>query len=820
MGPTGLRTAARGLLPSRLDAAIFLLSCAVLLIELLLTRIFSVTLRYHLSFMVVSLAMLGLGAGALIVHLFPSLFVRVYLDSTLALATLLFAATAIAAIAIAFRVAIPLNLAGYAWSKIALLYLVCAVPFILAGWAIALLLTHHTERMHRLYAFDLAGAAFGCLIFVPAARFLGAPEAVLATGGVAIFAALLFAWNAERSVRKVAFVAGWALVALVVANRVYDFYDVRVSVGAKQQELALVRWNAFSRVELVGSREELLKIRRPAAAGMSAMLDRSAVVREGYLRYDGDAATEVTNFDGDLRKLTHLSHDVTSTAYHLRRPQRVLVIGAGGGRDVLTALHLGSASVDAVEINPSTIELMRGPLRQFTGALYAGYPHVRVIEGDGRGVVRRSAERYDVIQASLVDTWAASAAGAYALTENSLYTVEAFEDYFDHLTPHGVIAFTRWYGDPPHEVRSVLELAREAFLRRGVRDFKDHVLIVRTAPQRASFPRLGTMVFSRSPFTGEERDQLRDWAKSMHFAVAYDAEQPQRDRDADLFEQAAVGRTSLDDPSFMQPANDDRPFFYSANPVLPWLFTLAGGEPLPLEHLGVGGLTLLVSLATTAVAALLLCGLPLLRRQRVALGPRLARGRALLWIACFAGVGVGYITTEIVLIQRFNLLLGYPAYSLSVVLFSMLLSSGIGSAVAGRHARTLTPELSLLAVCAVLLIGEVLIPAVAGASLGTSTALRIAVVIALVAPLGFFMGMPFPTALRRAGGEAQSLVSWGWAVNGGLSVFGSALSVATSTAYGFATTSFISFSAYVLALIAAVGLSVLPLREYELEEPA
>lgn len=201
-------------------------------------------------------------------------------------------------------------------------------------------------------------------------------------------------------------------------------------------------------------------------AGFSGRLDPDFEIPEVKLAYDADASTQITYFDGNLRRLEYLAFDVSSSAYHIRKYHDVLVIGPGGGRDILTALSLGSGPVTGVEVNPLTVDLMRTRFRTFTGGLFDGFPGVTIVTDDGRSFVRHASTKYELIEASLVDTWAASAAGAYALAENNLYTVEAFEEYLDRLTPDGVVCLNRRFTDPPPaEALRVVSIAREALIR-------------------------------------------------------------------------------------------------------------------------------------------------------------------------------------------------------------------------------------------------------------------------------------------------------------------------------------------------------------------
>jgi SAM-dependent methyltransferase len=609
-----------------------------------------------------------------------------------------------------------------------------------------------------------------------------------------------------------AVVVGGVLAILAIANSRLRIYDLRFIKGHRQPPTLAMKWNSFSRVDVLGTPRELWTPRPPNFAGYSAELDPNFRVAETWLRYDADAATQITRFDGDLRRLEHLHFDVSSSVYQIRTYRDVLVIGPGGGRDILTALHMGSGPVTGVEINPITIQLMRKRFRTFSGGLYNDYPGVRVINDEARSFLRHSSDRFGVIQASLVDTWAASAAGAYALTENNLYTVEAFADYLHHLAPGGVISFSRWFASPPLEVLRVVSLASEALRREGIGDPSGDVLVVRTNPDDTFLTSLCSILIKPTGFAQDEIARMRAWAKQMGFLIAYAPDDAALGVSPNDFH-GLLGRRSAEFvasyPYDISPVHDDRPFFFSSVPLIPWLAARLGlgHSQVGAQHLGLGAQTLLISLIVTAASTALIFLLPLLAHGRRDARPRAARPpRGFAWALYFAGLGLGFILVEIVLVQRFGLFLGYPAYSLSVVLFTMLLSSGVGSLVSGRWTSAAALPRIVGAICAAILVYAIGLPRLLYATFGVSTPLRILVAIAAIAPLGFLMGMAFPTGLRRAGLQSKGLVSWAWAVNGAASVFGSTLTVLLSMTYGFNASFLCSAGAYAMSLAMALSI--------------
>jgi len=788
--------------PSRLDVGIFLLSAAVLLVELLLTRIFSVAFYYHLSFLVVSLAMLGLGLGGVCVHFAPRLQAR--WERTCVALSLAFSAVAVVAVGATFNARIDIELSsGYA--RVVGLYALCTLPFVCAGAAIALLLAQHSARANRLYFYDLVGAALACLLFIPLTNTVGAPSAVLVGAALAAAAASVFAAHETRTLRLITAGATWLLCALAVANVQLGFYDVVAVKGRAQPEMLAVRWNSFSRVEVMGTERRLWEPEPLGLLGYSAELGTDYRIAQAVLRYDADAATSIQAFTGDPAELLHTPYHVTAAAHQLGTRKDVLVIGPGGGVDVLTALHMGSTRITGVEINPLTVELMRTRFRAFSGQLYAGYPGVSIVVDEGRSYLQRSRASYDLIQASLVDTWAATAAGAHALSENSLYTVEAFQDYLDHLTPTGVVGFARWYAKPPVETLRVVALASEALRRRGVADPSAHVVVVRNHGERLNMPSLASILVKRTPFTPDELDRLHAWAKRMDFPVPFSLRRagpsekgfpallgPERDRFIAGY------------PFDLSLVHDERPFFFSHVDIGDWLKARFGFGSKAAQRAGLslGGKSLVTALALSGACVLLLCALPWLRRRRVASAG--GRGVSALWALYFVGLGLGFVMVEVVLIQKLGLFLGYPAYALSIVLFTLLSATGVGSFVAQRFERLRSISVVLGALCAALLLTLWLLPRVTHGLLGESIATKACMSVALLAPLGLLMGMPFATGLRYGSTRGSVGVAWAWALNGTATVFGSALATLLAMSHGFSASLLAGVAAYGTAGLAAL----------------
>jgi hypothetical protein len=787
---------------------LFFVALATLMYEILLTRIFSVTMLYHFAFVALSLAMFGMTAGALIVYLAPWVFTPGRLRSHLALAAVIFPVAIVLSfltqLSIPFRVH-PSIVAIYA---IAFTYVVIAVPFVVSGVVVCLALTGFPARVSRLYAADLAGAALGCVLLIFVIGYSDGPTAVLWVSALASIGALMFALDdGSRRLRLGAVTTAVVLAAAAVGHTAlvwqgFPIFRILYMKGSFESRPLYEKWNSYSRVRVRGSQAEY---EAPQGWGLSPTLPEGSRVRQMQMDIDVGAGTVLTGFDGDLQAVQHLKYDVTNIGYYIRPEPNVLVIGAGGGRDVLSALAFGARSVTAVEINKDIIRTVNGRFGDFTGHLDRD-PRVRFVNDEARSFVARSQERFDTIQISLIDTWAATAAGAFVLSENSLYTVEAWTTFLRHLTDDGMLSVSRWYfRDRPAEMYRTTTLAVEALRALGVTDPRSHIAVIRNM-QLANRPEdtpdgVGTILVSRRPFTGAELDVLDRESARLQFDVPFS---PRDARD-----QTYVRLTTPDGlPEFLRsyPVNvaaptDDSPFFFNM---------LRLRDVFRPELLDFGKLSL--NMKAVATLALLLVTVTFLTAVCILLPLWLTRGQVRLagagpLFVFFVSIGLGFMLIETSQMQRLIIALGHPTYGLSVVLFSLLLSSGIGSFLtAGVTARTASSEglRRLIGTVAVLAIFGGVTPATVTWVEPMTTPVRIAACVALLFPAGFFMGMAFPLGMTLAADRARELTAWFWGLNGAASVLATVLSVCISLTWSISTAFWAGWVCYTVALGAFV----------------
>ncbi len=808
--------------------AVACVSATLLMTELALTRIFSVVMYYHFAFLAISIALFGLSASGVFAYLRRQALDRRATEMLLATQSLIYAVCTSVALFALVRLRVGLTYSPQNLALMLTIYALAALPFFSGGLVITLAISRFSARINAVYAADLTGAAAGCLILIPLLNTLGAPGVVLTAAALASTAAILFAPPARRA--RVATI-GAVIVLVPIAGQLSGIagFDVKDTKGHQGDRILFSKWNSFSRIGVYD--------REHGDWSLSAAYD-GPLPETKFMDIDSAASTPILRLAPDLSNVQYLRYELTALAYHLKeqgsevRGLRLgealsnpltsnlqpptsegftaLVIGPGGGRDLVSALVFGARRVDGVEINPIIADaVMRDRFREFSGGIYTN-PRVRIFVEDGRSFVRRTPERYDVIQASLVDTWAATAAGAYTLTENTLYTVEAFNDYLDHLTDAGVLTITRWVFDGLR----LVSLAQAACAARGW-DASSRLAIVQ-------HDRVATFLLKKSPFTPEEVATLRSAAARLRFQVLYAPGDDTTPADASTPANASaqqatsapqlVGGTntadyarlirSTDREQFyrdyaqdIRPTTDDRPFFFHTT-KLGDQFRLVLGRSMLFGN----GLSALLTLMVISLALVVLFVVGPLALA----GGTLARGW-LAWLVYFGALGSGFMLIEVSILQRFVLLLGHPVYSLTVTLFSLLLGTGVGAAWSRRLggprlARATAITLGLIAAIAVLcLVG--LAPLVAWA-IPFSRAIRIGIAVAVLLPVGMVLGVPMPAGIQLLRARAPEMLTWAWGINGALSVVGATLAIFVAMNWGFGVTLLGASGVYLVALLA------------------
>jgi len=796
-------------IPSRWTyAGIFFVALSTLMFEILLTRIFSVTMWYHFAFVAVSVAMFGLTFGAMLVYRFPAFFRTEFTKQHLAFFGVAFSVTVV--LGFLTQQSVPFvtdpSASVISYYAIGLNYLAISIPFIASGICICLVLTRFPLNVGSLYAADLVGAAGGCIAILLVLSVADATTAVFVVATLAGLGAVCFARDqSNATVRRWATRATLALGVIALAQGAsYHLGSPMIRLlwvmGAIDTPSLYERWNVHSRVIARGTPEEYS---RPVNMGLSNVYPGTPRVRQLMLCIDVIGATMVTwNDPARSEELDFLKWVIPNITHHIRPDADVLVVGVGGGVDILSALVLDQKSVKGVEINSSILDAITNRFSEMSPHLKD--PRVTLVNDEGRSAIARDPNSYDMIQFTYVDTFAASAAGAFVLTENGLYTIEAWTSYLDHLKPNGILTVSHFYlRELPVQVYRMLALAVASLQEIGVENPERHIVLVRKEEGHQSgigkgHDDIATILVSRDPFSEEDLDALDSLCTKMSFQVL---QSPRTSADSN-FADIASGREPAELLSKyavnVSAPTDDSPFFFHT-------LRLTGIFDPALNEQGV----LSVNYRAIRILAFLLFGVTLLTAICI-LGPLLlkkelpAPGRPLPFLGFFTAIGLGFMLIEIAQMQRFSIFLGHPVYGLAVVLFSLLISSGIGSMMTSgispeSGSRSAQIRLAMLVVL-LIVFGFITTP-LTEMFRSESNPVRIGVAVLVLIPMGLVMGMAFPIGMRFASLAYPTMTAWFWGINGAASVCGSVLAIAVAIAYGISDTYIIGILCYVAAAI-------------------
>jgi hypothetical protein len=777
-------------------AGLFLVTLATVVFEILLTRIFSITLWYHFAFMAISIAMFGITVGALLVHLHPDWFPPEKQRQRLAESALGFGVLIVLSAFV--HLFCPFDRPGLQRLLLGINFVVFALPFVCSGICVCLVLSRYPIQVNSLYATDLAGAGIGCLTFFGLLSIMDGVSAAFATAFLACLGALAFVGPGGLRVR--AAVTCVVLAALCAGNAVlarqqHPIFRLTTTKGVSLPNPLYERWNSFSRLTV-----------RPGPEGASAWSLSSAyhgdtTTRHYWLQIDACAGTPFIEFDGNLSKVDYLKYDLANFVHYLRPGGSQLIIGTGGGRDILTGLLFGKERIVGVDVNEDILDLANNAFGDFTGHLDR-HPRVRLVNDEARSYLAGLHDQFDVLQVTFVDTWAATSAGAFTLTENSLYTREAWGVFLDRLTPRGILAVSRGFHekDRMYELYRLTALARAALLDRGVARPEDHLAMVRNVVPYSdqSWGGMALLLVSKMPFAPNDLEDIRRYADGLGFEVVLT---PEGGPIPDLVSLArgegaeeVAARLQLD----LSAPTDDAPFFFNMLRPSSWVLP---GDVDPAKDPNLVAVSMLVNLLIAVTLLTVLCVfVPLFVCAR-----RTPLRRNAPHLLYFAAIGLGFMFLEVSLLQRLTIFLGHPTYSLTTILFALLIAGGVGSFLSSRLESAcgsrLIPLLALLA--AVTVVGLASGPAMRMFE-ASGTPVRVAVVAVLVAFTGLFMGTALPLGMRAVADSAPGLIPWLWGVNGATSVFGSVLAAAVALAYGISASYWTGVFCYALAAAAII----------------
>lgn len=729
----------------RQRAAVFLITFSGLVFEIGLTRIYSATIWYHFTFVAVSVALLGWGLGGMLVHLIkramPSSNERAALFSML------------------YALAIPLVLwvlvqFPFEVTRLPLYFLAPLAPFLLAGMSLSMVFDLNRAESGSLYFADLIGASLGALVVTLLLQRFGGEATLL----FAAVAPMLAAAYLSKPLRVAATLGAVMLSIAAISNPATELFKVMPgTIKAMRKDLDAYPgskvtqegWNAYSRISAVEG------IPPPYLA---------------RLYIDSDAWTSIYPWDGQIAHATDLRDSYRALPFKLTPNAETMVIGPGGGSDVLAALASGSKKVTAVELNPLMIQFVRH-YGDTAGNIYSR-PDVEVVHSEGRNFISRTDRKFDVIFLGFVDSWASVASGGLSLSENYLYTSQAMQAFYDHLTPDGVLVILRWDLDVPRLVSNAVSVL-------GSKDASDRVAVLmekRGTPRSGVDPSQMLFMLRKRAFNAGELSAIKnDWTLSSPMILPGMAPEPYADL---LAGRKTLAQYAAESPALVGPVFDDSPFYFATE--RPW------GMPPGIAA------RLFTWLLLPAVA--LLVAFALLGRTSAAKGAPYFKS-----VLYFSALGFGFITVELALLQHLTLLVGHPIFTLSVLLFTLLAFGGIGSAMSGRiSARTACIGVAILGA-----IEALVLPKAIPSFLAFELPVRVLIAAAFIAPLGLLMGVPFPSGLKRTGQGVLPSSPFYWGLNGILSVIGSVTTVFVALLFGFQVAMLVGAAVYLVAASAA-----------------
>ncbi len=786
---------------------VFLITFSLLVFQIAQTRILSVIAWYYLAFFAISVAMLGMTVGAVWVYLRRERFQSAPLPVNLSNFALATALAMPASLMVQFCLITTISLSLTTVISWSLLLTAMAVPYVFSGVVVSLALTRSPFPTGQVYGVDLLGAALGCVAVLVILNFLDGPTTVVVCGAVSGLSALAFAASADGEDRKLLQSRPWwqrpapvatALLALAFVNSLAPIgirpilvKDVFEKSGLNLYE----KWNSYSRV-----RAYRPEIRFPPLWGTSPKLPPDTRVPAALLNIDGEAGTAMFHYDGTRESISFLQYDLVNLAYRLPGIRKAAVIGVGGGRDLLSAHLFGVSDLTGVELNPIFITLdMQDPFYKEFSNLVA-VANLKLHVDDARSWFASTKEKFDLVQMSMIDTWAATGAGAFSLSENGLYTLEGWRAFLKAINDDGVFTVSRWYnpGDA-NETGRMIALATSALLDAGVKDVRPHLFVARAT-------NIATLVLSRAPFPGEKLRVLEDTARDLGFGVLLAPDQPPESKLLQAITESgdltalnrAVEAAYLD----LTVSTDNRKFFFNQlrfsnipDVVRRQLnHTLEGGV---IKGNLVASVVLILILFISIIAVIATILVPLRGAARDCPRPLVVVGSLF-----FSLIGMGFMLAEIALLQRFSVYLGHPIYSLGVSLFSLILASGLGSLTSDWLKLDARGKLLVWGIIVVvyLLAMERFLPTLLQSTTDQERLVRIGISLMAIMPLGFLLGFAFPTGMRLVEAVDRQPTPWFWGINGATGVLSSVLGVMFSMSLGINVTLLISAACYLLLI--------------------
>ena len=774
---------------------IFLVSLSTLLLEFTLTRVLSVSLWYHFAFMIISVALLGFGVSGVVLAMNKKLM-KIETDKLLTFLSILFGASVLLSFIIMNNIPLdPFSLLtdSVQFIYLPIYYIVITIPFFFSGLIISVLLTKFKYEVSRLYFFDLIGAGLATFVFVLFMPWVGGNGTVVLVSMLGFVCAIIFGMKNQT---KWAFAA---FVLLIISGSFMIDVDNRLPINSSDNKIfgnyikqrpdlkMMTEWNTISKIDVMRDEQE-------AEDGYNILL---AIID------NGNASTNIPNVKS-LPPETKPA-DASNLAFvALDSIDKTFIIGSAGGGEILTALYHNSNKVVGVEINGILNDLIERDLVSWTGPLVKGNDKVNLITDDARSVIRSKRIAYDVIISAHTISASAVSSGAMSLVENYILTQEAVEEYLNHLSPEGVMYISR----PETQVPKLITTLKKARLNtsQGMEQSKNNFIVFRRPPNDFEGDKsfMAGVLYKKDGFNYDDIIKIKNEAAMLSINIEYDPLSDQPGIYRDLVQSDNIDAIIENYDKDISPATDNKPFF--DNNIGFSNLTLEGMKEsfaqdekgiLALKDRPVAETTLLAILIQTVIIAGLLILFPLRKLKKADKGK--FSKKFLMYFAC---LGIGYIMLQVCMIQKFTLFLGQPVYTLLTVVATMLVSSGIGSMFSEKFFNNSKKKLIIIfGIIAGLAIAIGLLnPFIFNSLVRLDLMWRVVISVLMIAPIGFFMGMPFPIGLSLIEDDERNFAAFAWGINGFFSVIGTVITVILAMTTGFIFIFMLVALIYLLAL--------------------
>ncbi len=787
-------------------AAIFLISSATLCLEISLTRYFSVSQHYHFAFWVVSIAFMGYGASGSFLTIFKS-FSSVDRDTFLSYSSFIYSLTILLSFLLCNSV--PFDFTRISWDKnqiffIFLYYFLLCIPFFFAGLTISFAISSVPKLVNSIYFSDLFGAGAGTLLALFVFLPKGDRGVIIFCSFLALGASFLFSWRRRFTFRLLLLCIMAAEIALFLSSpswlsfRISPYKALPVALKYPQAKHLLTRWNSISRVDILES---------PAiryAPGLSLLYEKEFPPQLG-ISTDGGELSAVTRLkDSEEPQLEFLSYLPSSLAYFLTESPRTLIIEPKGGLDVLSSVYFNASQTKVIESNPLIVKLLRQELAQFSGYLYRK-KNIQIVSAFSRAALKQEKETYDLIVFSLTDVFGSTGTGLYGFSENYVYTTDSFAHILNRLSPDGLVSISLYLLPPSRQEARILATWIDALERSGM-DPASHIMAIRSWGNIIFFIKIS--LFSR-PYI----QKLTDFADKRLFDLVYypgiqidevnihnELEKPvYYDLTLQLLSPSERAKFYKNYLFQVKPVTDNRPFFFNFFKLgkLKATYRAMGKKWLPFLQ---GEFLVPLILAQSIIIAFFLILLPIFAFRKA---KNKIKGFSSRIFFYFSLIGMAFMFLEITFIQKFILFLGHPLYSVSIIIFSLLFSSGLGSFFSKRIlGQNLKRNLkrSLLLCAGLIVLYLFLLPFFYESLIGFNLALKIILTFLVIFPLGFLMGFPFPTGIRLLDQGEKRIIPWAWATNAFSSVINSIFALIVAFWGGYNLVLILAAGGYLLAL--------------------